>query len=59
MYIETGSFFDKIPQALPLYKMFAEKVLAEYSDVQIMIQNHRSLFPTSINLRLYGYRFVR
>jgi len=38
MDIETGLFFDKMPQALPLYKIFAEKVLAEYPDVQIKIQ---------------------
>jgi hypothetical protein len=44
MYIETGSFFDKIPQALPLYKMFAEKVLAEYPDVQIKIQKSQISF---------------
>ena len=37
-------FFDKMPQALPLYKMFAEKVLAEYPDVQIKIQKSQISF---------------
>ena len=37
-------FFDKMPQALPLYKMFAEKILAEYPDVQIKIQKSQISF---------------
>ena len=44
MDIETGLFFDKIPQALSLYKVFAEKVLAEYPDVQIKIQKSQISF---------------
>ena len=44
MDIKMGSFFDKIPQASPLYKMFAEKVLAEYPDVQIKIQKSQISF---------------
>lgn len=44
MDIKTGSFFDKMPQALPLYKMFAEKVLSEYPDVQINIQKSQIAF---------------
>lgn len=44
MDLETGLFFDKMPQALPLYKMFAEKVLAEYPDVQIKIQKSQISF---------------
>ena len=41
---ETDLFFDKMPQALPLYKVFAEKVLAEYPDVQIKIQKSQISF---------------
>ncbi len=44
MDIETGLFFDKIPQALSLYKVFAEKVLAEYPDVQIKIHKSQISF---------------
>ncbi len=44
MDIETSSFFDKMPQALPLYKMFAEKVSAKYPDVQIKIQKSQISF---------------
>lgn len=44
MDIETGLFFAKMPQALPLYKMFAEKVLAVYPDVQIKIHKSQISF---------------
>ncbi|MEO1814497.1 MAG: DUF5655 domain-containing protein [Acetobacterium sp.] len=44
MDIETGLFFAKMPQALPLYKMFAEKVLAEYPDVRIKIHKSQISF---------------
>ena len=44
MDIETGSFFDKVPQALPLFNVFAEKVLVEYPDVQIRIQKTQISF---------------
>jgi hypothetical protein len=44
MDVETGSFFDKVPQALPLYEVLAEKVLAEYPDVQIKIQKSQISF---------------
>ena len=44
MDIKTGSFFDKVPQALPLYKMFAKNVLTEYPDVQIKIQKSQISF---------------
>lgn len=42
--LDTGSFFDQVPQALPLYRLFAEKVLAEYPDVQIKIQKSQICF---------------
>lgn len=44
MDIETGSLFDQMPQALPLYKMFVEKILIEYPDVQIKIQKSQISF---------------
>lgn len=44
MDIETGLFFAKMPQALPLYKMFAEKVLAVYPDVRIKIHKSQISF---------------
>ncbi len=44
MDIEMDLFFKKMPQAFPLYKMFAEKVLAEYPDVQIKIQKSQISF---------------
>lgn len=44
MAIETGSFFDKVPQALPLFNIFAENVLAEYPDVRIKIQKTQISF---------------
>ena len=45
MGIETGLFFEKMPQALPLYEIFGEKVLAEYPDVQVKIQKTQISFP--------------
>jgi len=53
MDIETGLFFDKMPQALPLYKMFAEKVLAVYPDVQIKIHKSQISFSNK-----YQFAFV-
>jgi predicted transport protein len=44
MDIETGLFFEKMPQALPLYEIFGEKVLAEYPDVQVKIQKTQISF---------------
>lgn len=44
MDTETHLFFDKTPQALPLYKVFVEKVLAEYPDVHIKIQKSQISF---------------
>ncbi len=41
---ETRLFFNQIPQALPLYKTFAENILAEYPDVQIKIQKTQISF---------------
>ncbi|MBP8031866.1 MAG: hypothetical protein KAY70_05155 [Acetobacterium sp.] len=53
MDIETGLFFAKMPQALPLYKMFAEKVLAVYPDVQIKIHKSQISFSNK-----YQFAFV-
>ena len=44
MDIETGLYFEKMPQALPLYKIFAEKVLTEYPDVKIKVQKSQISF---------------
>lgn len=53
MDIETGLFFAKMPQALPLYKMFAEKVLAVYPDVRIKIHKSQISFSNK-----YQFAFV-
>lgn len=45
--IETSLFFENMPQALPLYRVFAEKVVAEYPDVQITF--HKSQISFSNN----------
>ncbi len=37
-------FFDRMPQALPLYQSFAEKALAEYPDAQIKVQKSQIAF---------------
>ncbi|HHU07853.1 MAG TPA: hypothetical protein GXZ59_05860 [Clostridiaceae bacterium] len=37
-------FFERMPQSLPLYQLFAEKVLAEYPDAQIIIQKSQIAF---------------
>ncbi len=44
MGIEPVSFFEKMPQAFPLYEAFAEKVLAAYPDVQIKVQKSQISF---------------
>jgi len=44
MNIEAGSFFEKMPQALPLFDAFAEKVLAKYPDAQVRVQKSQISF---------------
>jgi hypothetical protein len=46
---DTGLFFDKTPQALPLYMLFAEKVCAEYPSVQIKVQKSQIAFSNKHN----------
>lgn len=44
MQNDIDLFFDRMPQALPLYQAFAEKVLAEYPGVQIKVQKSQISF---------------
>lgn len=46
---DIGLFFDKMPQALPLYMMFAEKVCTEYPFVQINVQKSQIAFSNKHN----------
>ena len=44
MDIQVGSFFAQMPQAIPLYQAFAEKISAVYPDVQIKVQKSQISF---------------
>ena len=44
MQNDVDLFFDRMPQALPLYQSFAEKALAEYPDAQIKVQKSQIAF---------------
>ena len=44
MQNDVDLFFDRMPQALPLYQSLAEKVLAEYPDAQIKVQKSQIAF---------------
>ena len=44
MSIDAGSFFEEMPQALPLYHAFAERILLEYPNAQVRIQKSQISF---------------
>lgn len=46
-------FFDSMPQALPLYAVFAEKVRVKYPDVKIKIQKSQIALSNK-----HGFAFV-
>jgi hypothetical protein len=42
-------FFDKMPQALPLYETFVSKINAEFEDVTIRVQKSQIAFSNKHN----------
>lgn len=47
--MDTGLFFDKMPQARQLYKVLAEKICSEYPSVQIKVQKSQIVFSNKHN----------
>ena len=49
MDFDLRLFFNKMPQSLPLYEMFKEKVCKECTDVEIKIQKSQIAFSNKHN----------
>ena len=49
------SFFDKHPQALPLYQTFAERVFKEVEEVSIRVQKTQITFSNEHNFAFVSF----
>lgn len=52
-------FFDKSPEALPLYEAFEERVLSEFDDVRIRVQKTQISFSNKHNFAFVSFLPVR
>ena len=52
-------FFDKHPEALPLYEAFEERILAEIRDVKIKVQKTQITFSNKRNFAFVSFLPVR
>lgn len=53
METDAARFFEEMPQALPLYLAFEEKILAKYPDVKIQVRRTQISFSN-----LHGFAYV-
>ncbi|MCI8454936.1 MAG: hypothetical protein HFE84_10035 [Lachnospiraceae bacterium] len=56
---DVGLFFDKMPEALPLYEAFEQRVLEEIKDVQIRVQKTQIGFSNRHNFAFVSFLPVR
>ena len=47
-------FFEKMPQALPIYEAFTKRLLKELGPVQVKVQKSQIAFQTVTSLLLSG-----
>lgn len=59
MDIGIVQFFNKMPQALPLYLAFEEKIRVKYPGIKIKVQNLKFRYQINMHLPLYGCPFAR
>ena len=52
-------FFDKHPEALPLYEALEERILAELRDVKIKVQKTQITFSNKRNFAFVSFLPVR
>ncbi|MCI8852261.1 MAG: hypothetical protein HFI31_03480 [Lachnospiraceae bacterium] len=55
MNADVLSFFDKHPQALPLYQTFAERVFKEVEEVSIRVQKTQITFSNEHNFAFVSF----
>ena len=56
---DVGLFFDKKPDALPLYEVFEQKVFAEISNVKMKVQKTQITFSNRHNFAFVSLLPVR
>ncbi len=52
-------FFDRKPEALPLYEAFEQKVLSEMDDVKVKVQKTQIAFSNRYNFAFVSFLPVR